>query len=494
MRRDELAVAPQEVADMRTRFAVLMLFAAAALAPLAISTPAASSTWVTPFAGWTQLSDKLLYPAGDSLKDAAVFGARLGRDFANGAALELGGYYSPTGEAAGLKRDVTLMGGAVSLEYSPVMWTKGALYLGAGFGASSRSADGFDNDTHATFEQALGWRGWFNEQTGYLLEARNILQLPSHTFATSNHSDQQYLFGLTWATGRKPRDSDGDGVPDRKDHCPLTPVGASVDASGCPVDSDHDGVFDGIDACPNTPAGATVDARGCPKDSDGDGVWDGIDTCPDSPKGAKVDATGCPVDTDHDGVWDGIDQCANTPAGATVDANGCPTDADGDGVYDGLDKCANTPAGAKVGPDGCPPPPSEQETQLRETGRIRLEGINFETGKAKLLPESLPILDKVGDVLRDWPILRVEIGGHTDNRGSAALNLRLSADRARAVRTYLLEHFPQIQANHLTTHGYGSSRPVAKNNSDENRAKNRRVEFVVLNRKAMQAEMNKRAQ
>ena len=479
---------------MRTRFAVLMLLAAAGLAPLVLATPAAGSTWLTPFIGWTQLSDKLQYPAGDSLRDAALFGLRAGKGFGSGLVLELGGYYAPSKEAAGAERKVSVTGGSLSLLYTPSTWTAGSVYLGGGFGAISHRASGFSSDTHATFEQAIGWRGWFDDRLGYMLEARNVLTLPKQMIQSANHSDQQYIFGLTWAAGRKPRDTDGDGVPDRKDHCPLTPAGAVVDATGCPVDSDHDGVFDGIDACPNTPTGATVDARGCPKDSDGDGVWDGIDKCPDTPKGAKVDAAGCPMDSDHDGVVDGIDQCPNTPAGATVDANGCPVDSDGDGVFDGLDKCPNTPAGAKVGADGCPPPVSEQETQLRETGRIRLDGVNFETGKAKLLPESLPILDKVGDVLRKWPILQVEVGGHTDNRGGAAMNKTLSAARARAVRTYLLEHFPEIKAGHLTARGYGSSKPVAKNTTEAGRAQNRRVEFVVLNRKAMQQEMQKQAQ
>src|SRR5205085_2429371 len=102
-------------------------------------------------------------------------------------------------------------------------------------------------------------------------------------------------------------------------------VGLSVFAGGGPAtDSDGDGVPDRRDACPNTPAGATVDARGCPSDSDGDGVLDGLDRCANTPRGAHVDASGCPLDSDHDGVVDGIDQCPNTPHGTRVDAAGCP--------------------------------------------------------------------------------------------------------------------------------------------------------------------------
>ena len=154
--------------------------------------------------------------------------------------------------------------------------------------------------------------------------------------------------------GATDKDSDHDGVVDKKDACPNTPGGAAVDQRGCPMDSDHDGVYDGLDRCPSTPAGAHVDPTGCPTDADTDGVPDGIDQCPSTPTGVHVDAKGCPVDTDADGVTDGADQCPGTPAGVAVDAAGCPLDADKDGVPDGVDTCPNTPAGATVDPNGCP--------------------------------------------------------------------------------------------------------------------------------------------
>jgi outer membrane protein OmpA-like peptidoglycan-associated protein len=160
-----------------------------------------------------------------------------------------------------------------------------------------------------------------------------------------------------------PADADSDGVLNGIDQCPDTPTGATVDAMGCPHDQDGDKVFDGIDQCPNTPAGVAVDAKGCPlaaavpagpPDSDGDGVNDLLDKCPGTPAGATVDTTGCPIDSDHDGVWDGLDKCPDTPAGATVDANGCPMDSDGDKVFDGIDRCPNTPPGTPVDAFGCP--------------------------------------------------------------------------------------------------------------------------------------------
>ena len=188
---------------------------------------------------------------------------------------------------------------------------------------------------------------------------------------------------LVWRFGSKDKDTDEDGVVDKKDSCANTPKGAVVDSLGCPLDGDKDGVLDGFDKCPGTPQGATIDSVGCPFDTDKDGVYDGIDKCnetpeghqvgingcegdfdgdgvedsfdrcPNTPKGVPVDTTGCPKDTDKDGVTDALDKCLNTPAGLPVDSLGCPADADKDGVADALDKCPNTKQGAQVNAEGC---------------------------------------------------------------------------------------------------------------------------------------------
>ncbi|MBN2542963.1 OmpA family protein [bacterium] len=150
------------------------------------------------------------------------------------------------------------------------------------------------------------------------------------------------------------KDTDRDGVPDKRDECPDTPFGAIVDEFGCPLDSDNDGVFDGIDQCPNTRLRAIVDAIGCPLDTDEDAVYDGIDQCPKTPIGVKVDTLGCPLESDGDGVVDFKDLCPNTPIGAIVDSSGCPFDTDDDGVYDGIDLCPNTQPGIEVNDLGCP--------------------------------------------------------------------------------------------------------------------------------------------
>lgn len=167
-------------------------------------------------------------------------------------------------------------------------------------------------------------------------------------------------------------------------------------------------------------------------------------------------------------------------------------DSDGDGVFDGLDQCPDTPAGLKVDATGCPIEMLERETELLDTGMIRLQNINFETGKADLLPESFSPLDVVGAVLRKWPELKIEIGGHTDARGSVGYNQKLSESRAGAVRTYLIGKYPDLKTDQLTVKGYGEAKPIAPNNNDLNMAKNRRVEFVVLNKDVLKRESERR--
>ncbi|MDB5972699.1 MAG: OmpA-OmpF porin, family [Hydrocarboniphaga sp.] len=235
-----------------------------------------------------------------------------------------------------------------------------------------------------------------------------------------------------------------------------------------PLDADGDGVVDPNDACPNTPAGVQVDSRGCPLDADGDGVPDYLDKCPNTPRGAPVNAQGCPVDSDGDGVADYLDKCPNTPRGATVDASGCPLDSDRDGVPDYADKCPNTPYGLKVDAEGC----------VREAQTIVLQNVNFEFNKATLTGDSKTVLDSVAVGLKSDPQMKVELAGHTDSKGSDAYNLKLSQSRANSVKAYLVTQ--GIPASRLTAKGYGESKPVASNDTDEGRAQNRRVEFRVL--------------
>ena len=225
------------------------------------------------------------------------------------------------------------------------------------------------------------------------------------------------------------------------------------------------------------------------------------------------------VDLDHDGVFDRLDRCDNTPEGAIVDEWGCPIDSDHDGVFDGLDKCPDTPQGERVDRNGCsrvqlsgssrssertsaapppPPPPaptprvSETERQLVEGGKVRLENVYFETNSATLLPESEATLDEVGGVLEKFVDLRVEVQGHSDTRGSNAHNMKLSQARAESVRTYITGKYPKLDPAQYTVKGYGKTKPIVPNTNELNWAKNRRVEFVVLNKDVLRKEYERR--
>jgi OmpA-OmpF porin, OOP family len=256
------------------------------------------------------------------------------------------------------------------------------------------------------------------------------------------------------------RDSDGDGVTDDMDKCPNTPAGVKVDSVGCPLDSDMDGVPDYLDKCPNTPAGVKVDSMGCPLDSDKDGVPDNLDKCPNTPAGVKVDSTGCPLDSDKDGVPDYLDKCPGTPAGVKVDSVGCPLDSDGDGVVDTNDQCPDTPKGATVDQRGC----------------WIIKDLQFDTAKANIKPEYTKLLDDVVTVLKENPMLKIEIQGHTDNVGKETYNEKLSMKRAQAVMEFLEKS--GIDKGRLTAKGYGFSKPAASNDTPEGRAENRRVELT----------------
>jgi len=102
------------------------------------------------------------------------------------------------------------------------------------------------------------------------------------------------------------------------------------------------------------------------------------------------------------------------------------------------------------------------------------------------------VLDEVGGILSEWPQLRIEIGGHTDSRGAAAANQALSKRRARAVLEYLRGKFQSLDPAQYTTAGYGESEPVAENTTASGRARNRRVEFKVLNRETLRKEVERR--
>ena len=116
--------------------------------------------------------------------------------------------------------------------------------------------------------------------------------------------------------------------------------------------------------------------------------------------------------------------------------------------------------------------------ELNKSGHMALYGIHFETGKATILPDSESVLGEVAKMLQQNPDIKVSVEGHTDNVGSATGNQSLSEKRAQAVVAWLTSH--GIAASRLSAKGWGSSKPVEDNNTEDGRAKNRRVELVKI--------------
>jgi OOP family OmpA-OmpF porin len=119
----------------------------------------------------------------------------------------------------------------------------------------------------------------------------------------------------------------------------------------------------------------------------------------------------------------------------------------------------------------------ELAKQLNEKGSVALHGILFDTGKATIKPESKAALAPIGELLKNDATLKLEIQGHTDNVGAAAANLKLSQDRAAAVKAYVVSTLAVAQ-DRLTTAGFGDTRPAGDNKTEAGRAQNRRVELV----------------
>jgi OmpA-OmpF porin, OOP family len=109
---------------------------------------------------------------------------------------------------------------------------------------------------------------------------------------------------------------------------------------------------------------------------------------------------------------------------------------------------------------------------------VRLKNIYFDFDKTTLKSESFVELDKVVDFLKQNAKVSIEIAGHTDSKGSDTYNENLSQGRSQSVVDYLVTQ--GIDASRLQAHGYGESKPIDSNETDEGRANNRRVEFTVL--------------
>jgi outer membrane protein OmpA-like peptidoglycan-associated protein len=253
------------------------------------------------------------------------------------------------------------------------------------------------------------------------------------------------VLSVEWAPGVPPPQREEDAAP---------PPPSSVDTLVAPTDRDKDGVLDPVDACPDVPGEPNSDPK--------------VNGCP-------------PSDRDNDGVLDQDDACPLTPGVKTTDpkTNGCPDlDRDKDSVPNDQDACPDTPGPPDPNPkkNGCP-------KAFVQAGQIKiLDQVKFKTASAQILPgrDSQDVLMAVLDVLKSHPEVKaLVVEGHTDNRGSAETNKKLSAARAATVVKWLIEH--GIDGAMLSSAGVGYDRPIDTNDTEDGRTNNRRVEFHIQN-------------
>lgn len=333
-------------------------------------------------------------------------------------------------------------------------WLDPSINIGGGYNFIGDASAG-------TVNGGLGLTFWLTEQVGLQFQSTY-----KHSFDDNRVADLdvpshiQHFAGLTFKIGGK--DTDGDGIYDKDDACPE--VAGLKEFKGCP-DTDGDGIQDSEDACPEE--AGSKELNGCP-DNDGDGIINSEDACPDD-KGTKM-MKGCP-DADGDGVADKDDKCP-TVAGAKDNA-GCPwPDTDGDGVADKDDKCPTVKG--TVANNGCPEVSDDTMKKLNDYGKTIL----FNSGKASFQKQTIPVLQAMAAILKEYPTAKFSLEGHTDSDGSEAMNQKLSEDRAAAVKNFLIEN--GIDASRLSSKGFGESMPVDSNKTAKGKANNRRVEVKLV--------------
>ena len=280
-------------------------------------------------------------------------------------------------------------------------------------------------------------------------------------------------------------DTDADGLTDADE----------VNINRCDplkADTDGDGFNDGIEVTQYKTDPSKADTDGdelsdsdeiqkhhsdpIKADTDGDGLGDGDELL-------KYQSDLLKTDTDNDSLADGdeVSKYKTDPSKADTDGDGLndfaevtthhtdplKVDSDGGGMVDGAEIKANKN----------PLDPKDDLFDLSKGAKVVLRGINFEFNKARILPESEPVLEKARESLVANPDVTVIISGHTDNVGNDDYNRNLSLKRAQAVKDWLVAK--GISGNRMKVVGKGKSEPVVSNDTDEGRAENRRIEFTV---------------
>jgi outer membrane protein OmpA-like peptidoglycan-associated protein len=316
--------------------------------------------------------------------------------------------------------------------------------------------------------------GMITAQTGYGMGLTNNIK-----------NSMIYSWGLYVNMNRKKRKA---GKDMSAQIIPVNNCGVAT------VDTDCDGIVDAIDKCPTVPG--LPSNNGCPvSDRDGDGVVDQQDKCPDV--AGSVSNEGCPItpidDRDKDGLADNIDKCPDQVGPASN--NGCPIeDRDKDGILDDKDNCPD-----QAGPltnMGCPSYNPQGGMNGGRMGNVSEYGgaygqgmktvlgdtvkyiIYFDFDKFNLTDNSYKLLFDVIENLKVNDNLKVQLVGHTDLEGDENYNLKLSENRIKTSKNYLMSY--GISSDRILTSYYGKSKPEIPLFDKMLAWKNRRVEIFLL--------------
>ncbi|MGE5183313.1 MAG: OmpA family protein [Acidobacteriota bacterium] len=467
-----------------TRVSKSILAVAVAALP-AVSSTARANVEIGGTAGVHVFSDKNELgvpdiPNAPSERNSALFGLRIGVMFNDWLGIE-GEFGIIPSEARQMVFDVwniTYRAHLIAQYGADNPNTKLVPFAVIGGGAmsivSSGNEDIISKDTDAESYAGIGAK--YRVENGWGLRADARILFPPSSVDNGVTVDYELLLSIYREFGRKapvkevaptgPKDQDGDGIPDDVDKCPT----AAEDKDG----------FQDEDGCPDP-------------DNDGDGVADSADKCALEAEDhdGYQDEDGCPdPDNDGDAILDTADHCPNEAEDkdSFQDEDGCPDpDNDNDGVVDAQDKCPTQPE-TKNGyqdEDGCP---DEVPAKIKKfTGVI--QGINFKVNSADLLPGSNRVLDQAIAVMKEFPEMKLEVQGHTDDQpiakgGKYPDNMALSQARAETVRNYFVSK--GIDESRVTAKGYGDTVPVQDPKGlkggklNAARAKNRRVEFKLV--------------
>jgi outer membrane protein OmpA-like peptidoglycan-associated protein len=451
------------------------------------------------------------------------FGAHLSGEFGLG-------YTNLTSGNVGGYSDysTTLIPIDVRLRWAPLSSEDWQPYIYAGFGLTTFTVNTIPYNISPTGKTS-GSSPYIPFGLGLYHKLNNNWGIEFHAGASPSFSDDlnpvhddrndgwwEGLIGVVYHFYNGNLDSDGDGLTDEQER--------KLGTDPYNADSDGDGLSDGdeVNKYHTNPLNSDTDGDGLKDgeevhkyntdplkaDTDGDGLTDGDEVLKYHTDPLKTDTDGdglndgdevlkyhtdpLKMDTDGDGLSDGDEvlKYKTNPLAPDTDGDGLTDgeevlkyhtnplnpDTDGGGIFDGVEvKRGTNPLDAN---DDIVKEKPKDEIDIGTVGgsAIKLEGIEFDVAKATIRPSSDSSLNKALKTMMNHPEIEVEIRGHTDNSGKHDKNVKLSLDRADAVKKWLIDH--GVAATRMTTKGFGPDSPVAPNDTPDNKQKNRRIEFA----------------